>query len=172
MTPKKLTALRAARAAGKGLREAGRAANVSHQTVKNWERKAASKSKGNHRPSLRPVPNVVALNGAEADAAVREPLPQGLAELRPRLALFTGLLERLAPAVERDEYPAANFVTLSRHVDELKAKAAELEPPASTESPAEKADDREAARIVLARLESMVGDAEAQMVGRGSKEVG
>jgi transcriptional regulator with XRE-family HTH domain len=154
ITPKKLARVRAARAEGKGLRAAAKEAGVSHQTIANWERR---------QPKRKAPSSAVA---TEAAAILDAPLPQpgdpeALSQVRARAELVRGLLERLTPAVAADEYPATNYVTLARYGDELARVIAELTPP-SPKDPNEDRNVLDAERVLLARIASMVGDAEAE----------
>jgi hypothetical protein len=153
-TPAKVARLRAARAEGKGLRAAAKEAGISHETARAWEQDAFARQK-------QRLPHGVAHMNPRADAG-----PAGvLDDLRTRIAFLEALLARLGPAVERDEYPVAGFVGLSRYLDELNIRRAELEPPVPAQDGAASEDVREAERILLARLEAMVGEAEAKVSG-------
>lgn len=90
-----------------------------------------------------------------------EPVPEGIGDMRARLGTVRALLGRLTPAVERDEYPATSYVTLARYADDIAARIVELTPPAPKD-PADDENVREAERILLARIESMVAEAEGR----------
>lgn len=158
-TPKRVAAARAALEAGKGLRAAAKAAGVSHETIRSWELAKGSKRQG--RTGARPS---TAATDATVAALVATPLPtagdpNALATAVARAAIVRGLIERLTPAVEADEYPATSFVTLARYADEVDRVVAELTPPAP-KNPDDDVRVLEAERTLLARIEAMVVEAE------------
>ena len=84
--------------------------------------------------------------------------------MRTRLALFRASIERLIPAVEAEEFSPTSLVTISKYCDELAEVLARLTPPAP-KNPDEDPNVLEAARVLAARVESMVTAAEEE-IGR------
>lgn len=162
MTPQKIARLRELRAPARpggplSLREAAREIGVSYETVRAWEAKV--------RPANGSTP---ATDAAAADALVSSPPvapdpndPTALEVLRARADMIAALLARLAPAVEREEYSATNFVQLAKYADDLARTIATLTPPAAPDPESDTAA-LEAERTLVARLESMVNEAEGQ----------
>ena len=154
-TPKRIAAARAAREAGKGLRESADLAGVSHETLRRWEKK---------RKKRTPPDTARAAVVAEAAAVVSAPLPaldgpEALANVRGRLALVGSLLDRLAGPVLDEEYPATSFVTLMKYADDCARLVAELTP-APPKNPDEDPDVLEAEKVLVSRVESLVSAAE------------
>lgn len=184
LTPAKMKKIRDARGAGASLRAAAKAAGVSHESVRAWEAKqtkrasSSAAAKQTKKVASRASPVKTASRPskamAAADAAIEELLGGGspaqlvllpLEEVHRRQALVRRLLERLEPAVERDEYPATSFVTLAKYGDDLVRTVAELTPP-DVPDPNDHPDAREAERVLLARLEGMISDAEGRATKR------
>jgi hypothetical protein len=131
-SPGKIAKLRAARAGGASLRAAAEAAGISHESARRWEaRDLGGKRPPATRPARRPArePAAPPVEAAEATAVLEGPPPEGIADVRARLTLVRGLLDRLAPAVVSEDYPATSWVTLAKYADELARLLAELIPP-------------------------------------------
>jgi hypothetical protein len=109
------------------------------------------------------VPPVVEL-GAEAEALLAAPMPTALEDVQARATLIRGLLARLEPAVEMDQYSATSYVAICRYADELARLLEELtpEPP---KDPDEDPDVIEAERILCERLERLIVEAEQRKAG-------
>lgn len=166
-TPKKLERMRAMRSSGKGLREVARELGLAPETVRTWEREAsalvsrprptAPKGRTKKRPTAGP--------DAEAAAEVLlSPLPsladpEALAEVRARHAIVRGLLERLTPAVEAEEYSAVSWVQLAKYADDVARLLAELSPPAPKDPDADE-NVLAAERAFLERVASLIESAE------------
>lgn len=158
-SPTKIARLKAARAAGKGLHATAREIGVSHQTVANWERRAGGKAGRGGRRSVGASEGPPATSASTAAELLSQAVPEGVDDLRARHATVRALLDRMTPALERDEFSAQTYVQLARYADELATRIAELAPPARKD-PADDEDLRDAERILLARIESMVAEAE------------
>ena len=159
MTPKKLEAVRGARARGAGLREAARDAGVSPETARAWERRDVARRVSTKK---KPAPKIAAPAETEIAAILDAPPPSGLEEVRSRLTIVRALVERLIPAVEAEEFSPGSFVTISKYCDDLARLLVELTPPAP-KNPDEDPSVLEAARVLAARFESMVADAEKEL---------
>ena len=166
-TPKKLEALRAARASGKSLRASAEAAGVPFETARRWEKRGARRTIAGDSndpatlPKKKAARKIAPPSPAEIDAVLGAPPPDGQAELRERLTLIRGLLDRLAPAVEKEEYPATSFVTLARYGDELARLLVELTPPVPPDPSLDPANV-EAKRLLLSTIEGLVSKAEVE----------
>lgn len=162
LSPAKIARLRALRDPAReggplSLRRAAAELGVSHETARAWDAKHAAKPEG--RPSRSKAAAAVA---AELVAA---PLPAAgdvgaLEQVKARADMVSRLLKKLAPAVEREEYSATNFVTLAKYGDDLARLLAELAPPTPTD-PNETPAVVEAERTLLARLDLLIAKAEA-----------
>jgi transcriptional regulator with XRE-family HTH domain len=137
------------------LRAAASELGISHQTVSDWEKK--------HRVSARRVKResrTAAKVGAALEALATTK-PTGLEDVRKRATLIREMLKKLAPAVQKEEYPATNFVTLAKYADELARLEVELSPPAPKD-PDKDEQTIEAEAKLMAKLEQMIADAEAR----------
>src|SRR5690606_29590294 len=109
-SPKKLATVREMSARGVPGRDIAAAVNVDEKTVRNWL--AADKPAPKRKAKRRAAP----VEAEVAAALMSTPLPTSddpgaLADVQGRLALVRGLLDRLAPAVEVEEFPATQWVT-------------------------------------------------------------
>lgn len=152
-----MTTIDEAIANGSSAREAAEAAGVSHTTVN------AHVKKRRRRAAVAPVE--AAEMSAEAEALLAAPPATGLEEVTQRLAVVRGLIARLTPIVEVDGYPATSYVTLGKYADDLARTQVELTPPAPKD-PNEDPDVIEAERILLARIERLIVDAESRRTPR------
>lgn len=164
ITPQKIATIREGHAAGMSSREIGKLVDLSHVTVQKLIAKDVARGGAPaERPKRETAPSS---DAATAAALLAAPLPapgdpEALSEVRARAALVRGLLDRLTGPVEREEFPATNWVTLARYGDELARLIAELTPPAPKD-PNEDPDVLEAEKILIARIDGMVKDAEAK----------
>jgi hypothetical protein len=167
ITPKKIAALRGARARGAGYREAAEEAGVGLATAHEWAKKDAdrkNRSSGKRRSKVKPPPPPdESSNGAPTEsviaALVGGPMPSGLDDVRARLVLMRGLVERLIPAVEAEEFSPGSFVTISKYTDDLAELLERLTPPAPPD-PDKDISVLESSRILMSRIAGMVSDAE------------
>lgn len=151
VTRKKIATIDDVLANGGSHREAAEAAGVSHTTVNAHVKKR-------RRRGAVPTPDVEAA-AAEVAALLDGPVPTGLADVTQRMGIVRGLIARLTPMVERDDYPATSFVTLCKYADDLARVQVELTPPAPKD-PNEDPDVIEAERVLVARVEKLIVSAE------------
>lgn len=145
---------------GVPIREIARELGVDEKTVRNWAKKASA------RKVERATPPAPSVDEAVVVAAMSAPLPSAdepgaLSMVRDRHELIRGLIERLAPAVETEEYPATSFVTVCKYGDDLARFIAELTPPAPKD-PNDDPNVIDSESILFARVEKLVSDREAQ----------
>jgi hypothetical protein len=152
-----MAALRTALATGASLRDAAKAAGVSHETARTWMRATKPPTKRTSASTTKP-------DLAAAERLVSSPLPsrddpEALSAVRARVALVAGLLERLTPAMESGDCPPGTWVSIARYGDELARLLAELTPPPPID-PTTDAAVIEAERELFQRIASMVSEAE------------
>lgn len=155
ITPAKLAKMRELRdpkrkGGALSLRETAAKLGISFMTVSNWEKKHGAKRK---------VASPTA--PSEAVKALTSAVPGTAEDIKARSRILRPLLQRLAKSVERGEYPATNFVQLMRYADELDRLLVELSP-APPKDPENDPNVRDAERTLLAKLEIMIGEAEAR----------
>lgn len=154
MTPGKIAQMEAMLGEGRSSRDIAEAMGLSHTTVQRWAAKRAR------------VAPTLSQDASEVAELVGRPVPrpgdpEALQEARARAAMVQRLLERLTPAVVEQTFPATSYVTLARYGDELARVIAELTPPAPRD-PNEDPDVLESERILVARVERMIEEAEAK----------
>lgn len=176
-TPRRIDAIREDLAAGLSPREIAKKRGLGRTTIQRWiadlpetkaAKKAAPPSRADRANPARndareadPPSNASASPIAQTDveAILREPRPEGLDDLRERLGLLRGLLLRLEAGVEGETFSAVSYVALSRYTDELSTRIVELTPPAPID-PETDPDNVEGEKILVARLERLVVEAE------------
>jgi transcriptional regulator with XRE-family HTH domain len=159
LTPKKAATIRELRNPKRkggplSLRAVGRELGISHQTVADWER-AQKKTKRRVRGAARSAAKLLA-----------EPVPVGVDAIVQRSIFIAKLLAKLAPSVEDGDFPAAAFVTLSKHSAELDRLAQELTPP-EAKDPEQDPHTLESEAKFMAKLEEMITDAERRAAKAG-----
>jgi hypothetical protein len=155
-TPTKSARLREGLARGESLRTAAKAAGVPVSTASRWQSKPGAKAGAKAKAS---PPSVDVATVAEVAAVLDAPKPIGLPAIIARAEVVRALLARVEGPVERDEFPATSFIAIARYLDELDRLIVELTPPAPR-NPEDDPSVLEATRILVARFESMVADAE------------
>ena len=158
LTAKTMTTIDEALDRGASYREAAAVAGVSHQTV-------ATRAQKRRRRGTASSPEAEAA-AAEVAALLDGPAPTGLEDVRQRIGIVRGLIGRLTPIVERDEYPATSYVTLCRYADELARVEVDLTPPAPKD-PNEDPDVIEAERVLVSRVEKLIEAAEERRAREG-----
>ena len=169
-TPTALSRLRTLHAEGASDREIADIIGVHFSSVAEWRRSlglptvgVTGPRAGRQRILTTPEVRHAAAEAAERLVEAREVAPAGegsLEVLARRLASVQASLDRLGPAVERDEYPSSQFRSLGAYERELVAAIAELTPPTSPD-PERDPTNVEAADLLRARLARLVSVAEA-----------
>lgn len=151
LTGSKVTKINEGLDEGKSSREIAEEAGVSHTTVQ----KHAAKRK--RRASVG-APEVEAA-AAEVEALLAGPTPSGLDDVIQLQSVVRGLIARITPLVEADQYPATSFVAICKYYESLSTLRVQLTPPAP-KNPDDDPDVREAERVLVARVERLIEAAE------------
>lgn len=152
-------------AAGASARQIAEDVGLSDRAVRNWladKGLEANGRGGKPRVKPKPRPEPETLEAAQqAAAALIEPTPVGsdrqsaLQLVTARLSFVRSLIDRLAPAVQLDEYPASAWGQLVRLEGELATRVAELAP-AEAPDPESDPANVDAAAMVRAKLARIV----------------
>lgn len=158
-TPQRIKQMVELHQAGSSNHAIAEAIGVDVSTVGAWLRGRGLPANGKGGRPRRPV---LARNGGEdAPAVDRGPVDpsEPVEVLQARLATLTGICDRLAPAVEQDQFPAQQYAGLVKLEGELAARVAELTPPPPPD-PEKDPTNAIAAAEVRTRLERLVARAE------------